>query len=235
MVIVLVTFPFRFYSRKTNTSLGWDRGWGRLGRGLDPRGCGDRSTGALSSPCLSLPAGHCSGALWGHTPDEPSCFSLTESPSVRRLSWLPPCCWISIPGTQSILYKQLFIYTPRKFCSGSVLIYGRAALCVQPWKYWIYWLCQTLCAALGSASTSCARAPRLCCHLLGGGGPPGRRIPQVPARERGEKAGNEALSPVQRDNEISAQSTTNLPFITASFIIKPERISNGALSDGQKH
>lgn len=55
MVIVLVTFPFRFYSRKTNTLLGWDRGWRGLRRGLDPHGHGDRRTGPLSTPCLSFP------------------------------------------------------------------------------------------------------------------------------------------------------------------------------------
>lgn len=37
--------------------------------------------------------------------------------------------------------KMLFIYTQTKFCSELVLIYGCAAVCVQPWKYWIYWLC----------------------------------------------------------------------------------------------
>lgn len=203
------------------------------GEGTGPSWPRGQRTGPLSIPCLSFPTwarqvqprvpwqGHSlNGSCWFFPP--------LELPWVQGMVWAHLArCPAAGSVFQALLHfvKAAIYLHPKKVLLrvGSDLRL-RCCVCVQPWKYWIYWLCQTPCASLGSASTSLPRAPGLCCPLLWGwetslctlvssvpvpAPRPGQQrgaggflrfVPRKGGECRGRK-GNEALSPVQTDNE----------------------------------
>lgn len=148
--------------------------------GLDPS----------APPASASPAEHwwqvqCRVPCQGHAPDETSWSFPHRIPLELPLSAGDGVgSRGSLPADPPALLLDQYSRHPKHFVITAIYLHPkkvllrvgsdlrlRCCVCVQPWKYWIYWLCQTPCAGLGSASTSFPRAPRLCCPLPGAGEP----------------------------------------------------------------